>query len=83
MPDRLFKRHRRWCLESAKDGYVKDSLESRLQVVHSLGLYFDVSYTPSLFPLVVKIINNSQPSVVAQLNMELVMCGHNSMLWEM
>ena len=32
VPDRCFKRHGRWRSESAKDGYVKDSLESRLEV---------------------------------------------------
>ena len=32
IPDRLFKRHDRWASESAKDGYVKDSLSSRLSV---------------------------------------------------
>ena len=36
--DRLFKRHGRWKSESAKDGYVKDSLESRLTVSKSLGV---------------------------------------------
>ena len=30
IPDRLLKRHGRWNSESAKDGYVKDSVESRL-----------------------------------------------------
>ena len=38
IPDRLFKRHGRWKSESAKDGYVKDSLESRLSVSKSLGI---------------------------------------------
>ena len=38
VPDRLFKRHGRWKSESAKDGYVKDSLESRLTVSKSLGV---------------------------------------------
>ena len=28
VPDRIFKRHRRWKSENAKDGYVKDSLEN-------------------------------------------------------
>ena len=28
VPDRLFKRHGRWCSENAKDGYVKDSLKT-------------------------------------------------------
>ena len=28
VPDRLFKRHGRWRSENAKDGYIKDSLES-------------------------------------------------------
>ena len=39
LPDRLFKRHGRGCSENAKDGYVKDSLESRLRVSKALGLY--------------------------------------------
>lgn len=38
VPDRLFKRHGRWRSESAKDGYVKDSVESRLSVSQSLKL---------------------------------------------
>ena len=38
MPDRCFKRHGRWRSESAKDGYVRDKLESRLSVSKSLGL---------------------------------------------
>ena len=32
VPDRLFKRHGRWRSENAKDGYVNDSLCSRLSV---------------------------------------------------
>lgn len=36
--DRLFKRHGRWRSESAKDGYVEDSLRKRLRVSQSLGL---------------------------------------------
>jgi len=39
VPDRLFKRHGRWRSENAKDGYVKDSVERRLQVTQKLGLY--------------------------------------------
>ena len=38
IPDRLFKRHGCWKSDSAKDGYVEDSLESRLSVFSSLGL---------------------------------------------
>ena len=38
IPDRWFKRHGRWRSESAKDGYIKDSLEERLQVSRNLGL---------------------------------------------
>ena len=38
IPDRLFKRHGRWRSENAKDGYIKDALESRLAVSKSLGL---------------------------------------------
>ena len=36
--DRLFKRHGRWLSESAKDGYIKDSVDERLSVSLSLGL---------------------------------------------
>jgi integrase len=38
VPDRMFKRHGRWRSENAKDGYVKDSLTSRLQVSKAIGL---------------------------------------------
>ena len=36
--DRLFKRHGRWTSETAKDGYVKDSVERRLEVSKQLGI---------------------------------------------
>ena len=36
--DRLFKRHGRWRSESAKDGYVKDALVTRLSVTKQLGI---------------------------------------------
>ena len=36
--ERCWKRHGRWKSESAKDGYVADSVESRLQVTKSLKL---------------------------------------------
>ena len=38
VPDRLFKRHGRWKSESAKDGYIEDSLEARISVSENLGL---------------------------------------------
>ena len=38
VPDRLFLRHGRWSSVSAKDGYVKDSLASRLSVSKALGI---------------------------------------------
>ena len=38
VPDRLFKRHSRWRSESAKDGYVKDSVEKPLSVSKNLGI---------------------------------------------
>ena len=44
IPDRLFKRHGRWSSESAKDGYVKDSLSSRLSVTQALGFRGTVEY---------------------------------------
>ena len=39
VPGRLFKRHGCWKSENAKDGYIKDDVESRLEVSKSLGLY--------------------------------------------
>ncbi|XP_072031672.1 uncharacterized protein [Amphiura filiformis] len=38
VPERLFKRHGRWRSDSAKDGYVKESLPKLLSVSQSLGL---------------------------------------------
>lgn len=36
--DRLFKRHGRWRSETAKDGYIENSVAERLIVSQSLGL---------------------------------------------
>ena len=36
--DRLFQRHGRWKSVSAKNGYVEDSLESRLLVSKNSGI---------------------------------------------
>lgn len=38
VPDRLFKRHGCWRSESAKDGYVKDTMSSSMSVSKSLDL---------------------------------------------
>ena len=38
VPNRMFKRHGRWRSKNAKDGYVEDSLTSRLQVSKAIGL---------------------------------------------
>ena len=38
VPDRMLKRRGRWRSENAKDGYVKDSLDNRLQVSKKIGL---------------------------------------------
>lgn len=38
IPERHFKRHGRWRSEGAKDGYIKDSEESRLNVSKGLGM---------------------------------------------
>ena len=38
VPDRLFKRHGRWRSETAKDGYVKDSVSDLLSVSKSLDI---------------------------------------------
>ena len=36
--DHMFKRHRCWRSDKAKDGYISDSLEERLKVSKSLGI---------------------------------------------
>jgi hypothetical protein len=36
--DRLFKKHGRWKSDSAKDGYVKESISNRMRVSKQLGL---------------------------------------------
>ena len=36
--DRLFKKHGRWKSDSAKDGYVKESISNRMTVSKQLGL---------------------------------------------
>ena len=38
VPDRCWKRHGRWRSDSAKDGYVEDSIGNRLLVYQSLGI---------------------------------------------
>ena len=38
VPDHLFKKHGRWKSENAKDGYIEDSLDSRLSVSRQMGL---------------------------------------------
>ena len=38
VPDRLFKCYGRWRSESAKDGYVKDSMTALMSVSESLNL---------------------------------------------
>ena len=38
VPDCLFKKHGRWKSENAKDGYIEDSLDSRLSVSRQMGL---------------------------------------------
>ena len=52
VPDRLFKRHGRWKSENAKDGYVKDNMESRLAVSKSLGLYLLTGYSLLCYSMV-------------------------------
>ena len=39
IPDTLFKCHGSWRSENAKDGYIKDNIDSRLEVSKNLGLY--------------------------------------------
>jgi len=38
--DILFKRHGRWKSDEAKDGYIKDNIQSLLSVSLSLGISF-------------------------------------------
>ena len=38
VPDRLFKKHGRWRSETAKDGYIKDTLKDGLSVSINLGI---------------------------------------------
>ena len=38
VPDRLFNRHGRWKSDTAKDGYVEDSVQGRLEVTQKLGI---------------------------------------------
>ncbi|XP_067653233.1 uncharacterized protein [Haliotis asinina] len=38
IPDRMFKRHGRWKSENAEDGYIKDSIDNKMEVSLSLGL---------------------------------------------
>lgn len=38
VPDRLFKKHGRWATESAKDRYVREHLDDKLQVSRALAL---------------------------------------------
>ena len=38
LPDRLFKRHGVWHSETAKDCYVKDSIDDLLKVSKNLGV---------------------------------------------
>ncbi|MES9879762.1 MAG: tyrosine-type recombinase/integrase [Sedimenticola sp.] len=38
VPDRLFKKHGRWKTDNAKDGFVRESLETRKSVSLQLGI---------------------------------------------
>lgn len=38
VPDGMFKRHGHWINENAKDGYIKDNLDSILSVSKSLRI---------------------------------------------
>ena len=55
--DRIFKRHGHWKSENAKDGYVKDSLESRLVVSKNIGLYLLLTVTAFFLALCVLLAN--------------------------
>jgi len=38
IPDRLFKKHGHWHLETVKNGYVEDPLEQHFLVTDQIGL---------------------------------------------
>ena len=46
--ERVFQRHGRWKSVSAKDGYVKDNITSRISVSKSLGLKLRASIFQAL-----------------------------------
>ena len=48
MGERVFQRHGRWKSVSAKDGYVKDNITSRISVSKSLGFYLRASIFQAL-----------------------------------
>ena len=49
--DKCFKGQGKWKSENAKDGYIKDNVESRLKVSKSLGLYLGADTQPPLWAL--------------------------------
>ena len=53
VPDRLFKCHGRWCSASAKDGYVKDSVESR-QCLSKPKAITELAFFVTLYVFVLK-----------------------------
>ena len=61
VPDRLFKRHGHWKSENAKDGYVKDHVQSRLEVSRSLGPYPINIILDASFVTLVIVIKIGQP----------------------
>ena len=83
VPDRIFKRHGRWKSENAKDGYVKDSLENRLEVSRKIGLYL---YCDAFFvALVVSIANcfgGTTPLDESLYACVLGCMGNQGMMWE-
>ena len=56
VPDTLFECHGRWRSESAKDGYVKDSVSSLLSVSRRLGLLLAVSLPVLCDPIVTSLM---------------------------
>ena len=69
VPDRIFKRHGRWWSENAKDGYVKDSLESRLSVSKRIGLWL-ILYYMRLLDLLVQTLHGNYTRYLYNVNFD-------------
>ena len=78
VPHRLFKRHKHWRSEVAKDGNVKNAVQSRLEVSRSLGLYPCYNASFLTLEIVIKVAKRSGGTTqwfVACVGVSNVWCG--------